>query len=176
LRHLRTANGAWASVRDETSPGAAVLRGRASPAVVAWLAVALLESRQPAQREAGRSLAETLAASATQPSTAADGLAVAMALSRAGETALSETLAARMHARFFSPDLGHYLSPGAENLPGVPLRVPAPAEPLSAEVIALQLDAGDPPARQALRNALRWRVEYEPLPAGEILHALAGRP
>ena len=162
-----------------------MLRGRAPVSVVAWLAIALLESRSSSQREIGRTLASTLAAGGGQVLTAAgggqvltaaDGLAIALALYQSGDVNASAALANRMQSKFFAAEFGLFLATGPEPVEGLPGRFPALAEPLRPEVIALQVPGVDRATREVMRNALRWMVEYDPLPSGDVLWGLAVRP
>lgn len=176
LRSFRKADGGWSLVWDETAAGAPVLRGRAPVSVVAWLAIALLESRSSSQREFGRALASTLAAGGDQVLTAADGLAIALALHQSGDVNASAALASRMQSKFFAAEFGLFLATGPEPVAGLPGRFPALPEPLRPEVIALQVPGVDRATREVMRNALRWMVEYDPLPSGDVLSGLAARP
>jgi hypothetical protein len=101
-----------------------------------------------------------------------DYLAVAAALWAIDDQPASIELRDEAVRRFLDHPAGHFLANAERTGPGVPLRVPVQAEPFRAEAFALGLglEARD---RAALSGRLWWICEYDPLPAGEILLALA---
>jgi len=105
----------------------------------------------------------------------ADHLAVALglrALANPKDAALAERLIARVQDTYFDPASGLYQASPPTPSPGIALRVPASGEVPSAE--ALALIAGVPEATAAqIRRALLTAIEYDVLPPGDTLLALA---
>jgi hypothetical protein len=177
---MRHADGSWAVSRGEPEEGGdPVLRGRAGPAVLGQLAVALAASGESSHGERARVLARDLRAapadgrmSEGRLATVHDYLAVAAALWAIDDQPASIELRDEAVRRFLDHPSGHFLANAEQTGPGVPLRVPVQAEPFRAEAFALGLglEARD---RAALSGRLWWICEYDPLPAGEILLALA---
>jgi hypothetical protein len=177
-RELQRPDGSWAAVWDATGEGARpVLRGKARPAELGMLALALHESDDPAQRRRAAELARELAAALLEGgggnarATVHDVLAATAALRAVSGNEAAGRLAARVAAAAFDAEAGTYLSVRAEGLPFPP---PALPEPFRAEAFALRgAPAGDAAVAGALRARLWWDFEYEPLPPGEILLALS---
>jgi len=181
LREFRRDDGSWAAVLDPgASGGEAVGRGRARPAVLCLLAVALARSGESAHRRLAQGLVQEVKQAMAEgnmidaiPTTVHDHLALSQALGLIAEPAAGAFVARNAFQTYFDRGSGVFIAGGSPLSPGLPLRVPSLPEPFRAEAFALGAWIADgPEMTKALRAWLSWSCEYDPLPSGEILLAL----
>ncbi|HWA25749.1 MAG TPA: hypothetical protein VG734_08820, partial [Lacunisphaera sp.] len=110
------------------------------------------------------------------PPTAADYLGAVLAVRVAAEGELLKGVMGDMLALakdlYFDAATGTYMASRSQLAPGIAARVPAPADALSAEVLAL-LAAVDAKTADLIRRNLMNQIEYDELPPGDILLGLS---
>ena len=104
--------------------------------------------------------------------TATDYAAVALAFRSLGEYALADRLVARANGLFFDAAPGLYLASTAKLPAGIAIRAPTLRESPSAEVLAL-FAAVDGKSAILIRRGLLASIQYDELPPGDVLLALA---
>ncbi len=106
------------------------------------------------------------------PGTAADHLAVAWAFRTLKDDTTAEALLRRAIELYFDAATGTFLAVPARLPPGIALRIPDSIDAPSAASLAQRAGA-DAKVLDLLRRAIGAKIEYDELPPGDLLLALA---
>lgn len=192
LGQLRGPDGSFAAVLDGTGgeelppgqPPKWVPVGTARLGAQALFASALQRSGDGRLVTQGSALLERLSLDVFRPAgtprtvpgdSAADYAALACALRAQKTGGMANALLTEATRAYFDATAGSYMAVPAELPPGIALRIPATGDTPSAEVLAL-LAGVEAKTADLIRRSLLAQIEYDELPAGDILLGLSQAP